>query len=339
MTINRPVDPAATQTTQAWFAKPVRLLAPMEGLSDPLMRHILTQIACDLGRPYDWSVSEFIRVTQQRIPDAVFYHYVPELKTHNRTAAGTPMHIQLLGCDPNWMAINAEAACALGALAIDLNFGCPAKTVNRHRGGAVLLDEPALMAKIITAVRHRTPTHIPVSVKIRLGLNDTKQIDAIKQAVADGGANWLTVHARTKAQGYAPPAYWDQVARFVDLPIPVVANGEIWNPADAKACQYQANTPHVMLGRGAVTRPDLIASIEDPSKQLTWQTLCEYQLAFLQGPAKTERMLIGRYKQWLGLLTKQYPQAATLWPTLKKQTDLPSIRRLLQASAAQNQSG
>lgn len=82
------------------FNNPVRLLAPMEGLTDPLMRRVLTQIAYDLGSPYDWAVSEFIRVTHYPLPAHVFYKYVPELHTKGCTASGTPVHVQLLGNNP-----------------------------------------------------------------------------------------------------------------------------------------------------------------------------------------------------------------------------------------------
>lgn len=308
-----------------FFSSPVRLLAPMEGLTDPLMRQILTQIATDLGRPYDWSVSEFIRVTQTVLPDHVFYRFVPELKTTSKTASGTPIHVQLLGSDPQLMAENALAVCALGAVAIDLNFGCPAKTVNNHRGGSVLLDEPTLIRDIISAVRDALPHHIPVSAKIRLGYNDTNNIDDIRKAIADSGANWLTIHARTKTQGYKPPAYWDKIAKFNQLSIPVIANGEIWTSAQAHQCMRQAQTPHLMLGRGAVTRPDLIAQVDNPRVQLSWHQLVNFQLAFLHGAAKNDVVLVGRYKQWLAMLSKGYEEARLLWEQIKRIKDKDAI--------------
>ena len=312
-----------------FFSTPVRLLAPMEGLTDPLMRQILTQIARDLGRPYDWSVSEFIRVTQTVLPDHVFYRFVPELKTASKTASGTPIHVQLLGSNPKLMAENAVAVYRLGALAIDLNFGCPAKTVNNHRGGSVLLDEPTLIRDIISAVRDALPDHIPVSAKIRLGYNDTSNIDDIRKAIADSGANWLTIHARTKTQGYKPPAYWDKIAQFNQLSIPVIANGEIWTAEQAHQCMSDANTSHLMLGRGAVTRPDLIAQIDKPEVQLQWGELVAFQIAFLQGEAKNDIVLIGRYKQWLGMLTKGFEEAQILWEQIKRIKDKDIILHYL----------
>lgn len=316
----------------ALFAQPVRLLAPMEGLTDPLMRQILTQIAVDLGRGYDWSVSEFVRVTQHVVPAHVFYKYVPELHHNSKTQAGTPIHIQLLGSDPKLMAESALVACELGTPAIDINFGCPAKTVNNHRGGSVLLDEPAVMCDIISAVRHAVPDAIPVSAKIRLGYQDTNNMDDIRQAIADSGANWLTIHARTKTQGYKPPAYWDKITKFTTLNIPVIANGEIWQATDAHQCCQQAHTQHLMLGRGAVTRPDLIAQIDTPTQALTWQQLLPHQITFLHGQAKSDNALVGRYKQWLGMLTKGYPEALALWQHIKRERDRQQIIAKLQYS-------
>ena len=332
-------------TVQQLFANPVRLLAPMEGLTDPLMRQILTQIAADLGHPYDWSVSEFIRVTQHVLPAHVFYKYVPELHHDAKTASGTPIHIQLLGSEAQLMAENAAYACELGAPAIDINFGCPAKTVNSHRGGSVLLDEPEVMYEIISAVRQVVPAHIPVSAKIRLGYTDTSRMDDIKAAIAASGADWLTIHARTKTQGYKPPAYWDKIQNFNTLDIPVIANGEIWNSEQAQNCMAQSGTTHLMLGRGAVTRPDLIAQVDknqshqnhqnpENTTTLLWQDLIAHQIKFLEGAAKSDVVLVGRYKQWLAMLTKGYSEAKIVWDSIKREKNKAVIINALHASVA-----
>jgi tRNA-dihydrouridine synthase C len=320
------------------FADPVRLLAPMEGLTDPLMRQILTQIATDLGRPYDWSVSEFIRVTQTVLPAHVFYKYVPELHHDAKTTSGTPIHVQLLGSEAQLMAENAAYACELGAPAIDINFGCPAKTVNSHRGGSILLDEPEVMYDIISAVRQAVPTDIPVSAKIRLGYTDTSRMDDIKAAIATSGADWLTIHARTKTQGYKPPAYWDKIQNFYNLDIPVIANGEIWNAEHAQNCMMQAGTNHLMLGRGAVTRPDLIAQVDghnndaETLRALAWEDLIVHQIKFLEGAAKSDVVLVGRYKQWLAMLTKGYSEAKILWDRIKREKNKAAIISALRMS-------
>lgn len=313
------------------FTRPVRLLAPMEGLTDPLMRHILTDIAKTLNAPFDWAVSEFIRVTHYPLPAHVFLKSVPELYTGGKTASGTPVHIQLLGNNPQTMAQSALVACQLGAAAIDLNFGCPAKTVNNHKGGSVLLDEPDVLYQIIHAVRQAVPKQIPVSAKIRLGYTDTSKLGDIAQAVVSAQASWLVVHARTKTDGYKPPAYWEKIAPLTTLGIPIIANGEIWHAQDAQNCIKQANTPHLMLGRGVVTRPDLTATIAGRDG-MDWANLCRYQLQFLSDKTDNQNGLIGRYKQWLGMLTKGYPEAQTLWQTVKKLKDKGDIEQKIMAS-------
>ena len=101
-------------------------LAPMEGVVDYTMRDMLTRLG-----GFDRCVTEFVRITEQKLPARVFYRYCPELHTGGKTPAGTPVYVQLLGGDPDYMALNARTAERVGAPGIDLNFGCPAKTVNR----------------------------------------------------------------------------------------------------------------------------------------------------------------------------------------------------------------
>lgn len=302
------------------------VLAPMEGLTDPLMRQILTQVG-----QYDWCVTEFIRVTDSVLPDHIYYQYCPELQNNGNTIYGTPVHVQFLGNNIEMLAANAEKAVALGAPVIDLNFGCPAKTVNRHRGGAVLLDETDTLFDIVKAVRDAVPKHIPVSAKMRLGYLDEAHSLDNALAIQDAGASWLTIHARTKADGYAPPAYWEKIAPIQEaVNMPIIANGEIWTVEDAKACQAQSQCQDLMIGRGAVTTPDLVncVRLSDDSQRMTWQDLLTLQIAFLNGHYKTEIGLIGRYKQWLGMMTKAYPEATELWQQIKR---IKEMEQLLQA--------
>ncbi|HMV40251.1 MAG TPA: tRNA-dihydrouridine synthase, partial [Plasticicumulans sp.] len=118
----------------------------MEGLADALLRAALTSVG-----GIDSCVTEFVRVTDTLLPRAVWLRRVPELAHGGRTPAGVPVVVQLLGSDPQCLADNAARVAGLGAPGVDLNFGCPAPTVNRHRGGAALLDEPELLARIVAA--------------------------------------------------------------------------------------------------------------------------------------------------------------------------------------------
>jgi tRNA-dihydrouridine synthase C len=295
----------------------------MEGLTDPIMRDVLTHVGS-----FDWCVTEFIRVTDSVLPDHIYYSYCPELKTEGKTAAGTPVHVQFLGNNPEMLAANAVRAATLGAPAIDMNFGCPAKTVNRHRGGSVLLDEPEVVYELVRAVRDAVPAHIPVSAKIRLGYMDRNFMLDNAHAIEDAGASWVTVHARTKADGYTPPAFWDQLQPIREaLKINVIANGEIWNNTDARQCQLESGCEDLMIGRGAVTTPDLTQCIRNNSDEplLCWQDLLDLQRRFINGPSKTEIGMVGRYKQWLGMMSKHYPEAKMLWNEIKRLKKIDEI--------------
>ncbi|MDN3919852.1 tRNA dihydrouridine synthase [Roseateles violae] len=284
------------------------LLAPMEGLLDHMLRDVLTRVG-----GIDRCVSEFIRITDQLMPNRVFTRIVPELLNGGRTPAGVPVRAQLLGSDPVCMAENAAKLAALGPEGIDLNFGCPAKCVNRHRGGAVLLDEPELLREITAAVRRAVPAGIPVSAKMRLGYLDDSRTLECAQALVDGGAGELVIHARTKADGYKPPAYWDRIAAVrAAVAVPIVANGEIWSVADAAACRVQSGCADLMLGRGMVADPGLALAIRSPgAPPLVWGQLLPLMQDFfaLVRAHVATRHQAGRLKQWLHYLRRRYPEA------------------------------
>ena len=303
------------------------LLAPMEGLLDASLRDVLTRVG-----GIDRCVCEFIRVTDQLLPPRVFHRIMPELRNGSRTAAGVPVRAQLLGSDPACVADNAAQVAALGAEGVDLNFGCPAKTVNRHRGGAVLLDEPALLHDIVRAVRQAVPAALPVSAKMRLGnLDDSGMLDAAL-ALQDGGACELVVHGRTKLQGYKPPAYWDRIARIREaLHIPVIANGEVWTADDARRCRAESGCDALMLGRGMVADPGLALAIRSPDAAVGWPVLAPLLRHFWQRIAGhvEPRHRAGRLKQWLNLLRRRHPEAEAAYQIIRLTNDPRAVAALL----------
>ncbi len=185
------------------------ILAPMEGVMDHDMRDLLTGI-----NTFDLCVTEFVRVTDTLLPNRVFYRTCPELRQGAKTSSGTPVRMQLLGSSPEYMALNAERAVKLGSPGIDINFGCPSKTVNKHRGGAILLRETDQLYAIVKAVRAAVPSSLPVTAKIRLGYEDKSQFLDNARAIEQAGASELAVHARTKAEGYRPPPIGNTLAKF-----------------------------------------------------------------------------------------------------------------------------
>ncbi|MWV18206.1 tRNA dihydrouridine(16) synthase DusC [Pseudomonas sp. L-22-4S-12] len=311
-------------------------LAPMEGLVDEILRDVLTRVG-----GIDWCVTEFIRVSDRLLPASHFRKLAPELRTGARTAAGTPLRVQLLGSDPVCLAENAAYACELGAPVIDLNFGCPAKTVNKSRGGAVLLKEPELLHAILCEVRRAVPREIPVTAKMRLGFDSPDGALDCARALVDGGAGQLVVHARTKTDGYKPPAHWEWVARVQEVVrVPVYANGEVWSLDDWRRCREVSGVEDIMLGRGLVARPDLARQIAAARAghsvvPMSWDELLPLLRDFwLQARRKiAPRYAPGRLKQWLAMLTRSYPEAVSLFAAMRRENDCERLDRLLAAAA------
>lgn len=320
------------------------LLAPMEGLLDHTLRDMLTRVG-----GVDLCVSEFIRVTNTVLPRRAFIRVAPELLNQSRTVAGVPVRVQLLGSDPDMLAANAAALAELAPAGIDLNFGCPAKTVNQHRGGAVLLDEPELVGRIVAAVRCAVPAHIPVSAKMRLGYNDDLRAEECAMAIEAAGASDLVVHARTKAQGYRPPAYWERIANVRQrVRLPMVANGEIWTLADALRCREVTGCDRLMIGRGMVADPglalaiaqhDALAHVGGVSSAVAWGQILQLMRLFWQGIALrvAPRHRAGRLKQWLNYLRRVYPEAQEAFDQLRLLHDPAKIDQWLANQPAAEQ--
>lgn len=318
------------------------LLAPMEGLLDFVLRDVLTNIG-----GIDRCVSEFIRISDSLLPDRVFLRYIPELKHSSCTLSGVPVRAQLLGSDPVCMAENAASLANLNPEGIDLNFGCPAKTVNRHGGGASMLQEPQSIATLVAAVRRAVPSHLPISAKMRLGFNDTAKMRECALAIAENGACELVVHARTKADGYRPPAYWELIPQIREVvKIPVIANGEIWTVQDALYCRERSGCNDLMLGRGIVADPGLALALRATSAHgiptaksvpaqippiLQWTQLLPHMQRFWISVCQdlTPGQRAGRLKQWLNLMRRRYPQAQTAFQEVRAMTDQRIITQWL----------
>lgn len=295
-------------------------MAPMEGVVD----HHLRKIYAAIGG-IDYFVTEFVRVCDAVLPEKVFKRYCPELTT----PLNAPVRVQLLGSNPAALAENARKVAQMGASGVDLNFGCPAKTVNKNRGGACLLNEPQLLFDIVQAVRGSVASSIPVTAKIRLGYESRSRYVENAIAITEAGAHELVVHARSKVDGYVPPAYWaciGEIRRSVD--IPVVANGEIWTVEDYRRCRDESGCADVMLGRGLLARPDLALAIKadaglSANRSYSWSAispiLLDFHIATLNHyPLKH---CGNRLKQWLMYLRRQYPEAEKLFESIKRSRD------------------
>ncbi len=225
-------------------------LAPMAGVADRAFRELCVEYgAC-------WCVAEMASAKgltlSGRKTDALL----------NLSPAERPAAVQLFGDDPATMAQAAKLALAHRPEAIDINMGCPAPKVAGNGGGSALMRDPKLAGQIVAAVVQAVD--IPVTVKIRKGW-DEDHITALEVAkrAEDAGAALLTIHGRTRVQMYAPPVDWDIIRRVKEaLTIPVVGNGDVTTPQEAKAMYDQTGCDLVMVGRGALGRPWLFGQIK-----------------------------------------------------------------------------
>ncbi|PBI78335.1 tRNA dihydrouridine synthase DusC [Rahnella victoriana] len=292
------------------------LLAPMEGVLDPLVRELLTEV-----NDYDLCITEFLRVVDQLLPAKSFYRLCPELHHASRTPSGTQVRVQLLGQYPQWLAENAARAVELGSYGVDLNCGCPSKLVNGSGGGATLLKDPELIYQGAKAMRAAVPAHLPVTVKVRLGWDSLARSVEIADAVQQAGATELTVHGRTKEDGYKPERInWQAIGEIRQrLTIPVIANGEIWDYASGQACMQTTGCDAVMLGRGALNIPNLSRVVKYNEPRMPWldvMTLLQ-KYTRLEKQGDTGLYHVARIKQWLSYLRKEYEEATELFTEVR----------------------
>ena len=222
---------------------PPFLFAPLEGIGDRIFLEEL-DAAGGAGALF----TRFLRVTATG-------GVTPPLSAFLPWPGKTPLVVQFLGRDPGRLAEAAARAAALGAAAVDLNFGCPSATVAKRGGGAALLDEPERIRAIVRAVRAALPG-TPLSVKMRLGVTTRDAWRTAAAACAGEGADLVILHGRTAAMGYDGSADWGAVAEAArTLPVPVCGNGDIATAGEAARRLEESGCAAVMIGRAAVADP------------------------------------------------------------------------------------
>lgn len=183
-----------------------------------------------------------------------------------RRAAGAgvlaPLVIQLAGRDARWMAEGARLAEAVGADVIDINMGCPSKSVTSGLCGSALMREPDHAMRLVEATVGATK--LPVTLKMRLGWDEISLNAAeIAKRAENTGVQMLTIHGRTRSQFFRGVADWSAIAPVVEaVRIPVIANGDIGTAADARRALELSGAAGVMVGRAAQGKPWLPAAIE-----------------------------------------------------------------------------
>ena len=285
-------------------------LAPMAGVSEAPFRQVCRRFGADVV------VTEFIssvgvsRGIERVLADGRFEE------------VERPIGIQLYGAEADTM---ARAAAMVTELFqpdfVDINFGCPVKKVVRNNGGSGCLKDLGLVQQIIRAVRGAT--HVPVTVKIRSGWDETQR-DPVTIALRcrEAGAQALTLHARTRTQMFTGKANWDEIARLVEaLDVPVIGNGDVNSAADVLAMKQHTNCAGIMIARGAFGNPwifqqgrALLAGLPLPSAptpEERFATALEHARLALRLQGDTRKTAL-EFRKHFGWYTKGVPGASQL---------------------------
>ncbi len=280
---------------------PYLLLAPMEGVGDASFRQAMASVG-----GFNEAVRDFLRVPKNAHVKSLAAAYDPN------ELAPLPIAAQLMGSDIELMAEMAQEIARLGAPRIDLNCGCPSSTVTGRGAGSSLLKDPDLLYQIAKAMVNAVT--IPVTIKMRSGYEDTSLFKENLLAAEESGVRYITLHPRTKVEGYTPPARWDLIAQAkATVKVPVVGNGDILNVADALKILKETGCDALMIGRGSIINPFIFHEIqahfsgEDYSPR--WDHLVAYIDSFLKAfpeeiPVRTR---VNKLKQLMGFLFKRTP--------------------------------
>jgi len=282
---------------------PPLVLAPIAGHTDSLFRQVIKSLGgCGLV------VSELVST------EAMTRRQAKTLHLAHFDQSERPISIQIFGSDSERMAESAAMVEEMGADIVDINLGCPVKKVVRQGGGSNLLRDLPLMEKIFKAVRKAIA--IPLTVKIRSGW-DRNSINAIEvmKLAQDNGVEALAIHGRTRCDMYSGRADWNVIARVKEhARIPIIGNGDVFVPADAKRMFQETGVDGVMIGRGALSNPWLIRQCWDylcgkTITHISLQKRADFMVEFLQ-QVRTHTpsaAALGRIKKIGGYLSKGFP--------------------------------
>ena len=226
------------------------LQSPLSGVTDLVFRRLVRRYA-----PQSMIYTEMVSAKE-------IYHLQELPKIMEIAPNEQPISIQLFDCRPDFMAEAAQKAVAEGAQTIDINMGCPVNKITKKGGGSSLLRQPQVAEAIVKTVVEAVD--VPVTVKTRIGWNDAEiNILDFARRMEDAGAKMLTLHARTRSQGYNGKARWEWIKKVKQvLGIPVIANGDIFSTEAAIKCLEQTDADGVMCSRGTLGYPFLVGEID-----------------------------------------------------------------------------
>jgi nifR3 family TIM-barrel protein len=280
---------------------PYLFLAPMEGVADACFRKAMGKVG-----GFDAAVRDFLRVPKNAHVKSLATQY------NSEELGSTPLFAQLMGADPDLVAEMGLEMERRKAPRIDFNCGCPSNRVNGRQAGSSLLKDPdflhTMTKTLVSAVS------IPVSVKIRSGYADTSLFKENLLAIEEAGAKYITLHPRTKIEGYSPPANWDliKVAKST-VNIPIVGNGDILTVGDALRMLAMTKCDALMIGRGSIINPFIFHQIYAHFSSKTfvpkWSDYLVFFKTYFQGLDQnlSDKSKVNKLKQLFGFVFKKTP--------------------------------
>lgn len=281
--------PAAPVVEGLPFTSPW-LLAPMEGVTAPSFRDIVLarHAPTDLGGAF----TEFVRVIDRPVAKREMHKHLGTRRFQ------IPVGIQLMGSDLECVTGSAAHAAQLGVPVLDLNFGCPARGALKGCAGAAALKEPSGVEAAVRAAVKGVDGRTPVTAKIRAGFDHDRDVEVLARAAEAGGAAMLTIHCRTRREGYQEEVFWSRITRAVEaVSIPVAGNGSAWLHADLERMRRETGCAFVMVGRGALRDPWIFSGREVSTAEAA-AFLHEYA-EVLESLGAPRRAAVGRVKQLL----------------------------------------